>query len=583
MRYFHPSLVLASMLLTLVPGARAQGAGQPGSPPTPPPPIGDAHFGEIVAGHFTSRLHVDAAFLDDDELVLLMLPEVFRTRVSGGYTTSVNDVAAFPEPVTDGFDGLLVVGPSGLQRLTWNLASESWDVLTVGTSAWEDARLVEVGDLDGAGEVDVVAAGAASDTVLVAHGVIGGTFGSTTTFTTDSGEAIREVHLLDWDPPGGPYDASDEIVLVTDAGVEVYDAGGVLLDAVAWTAWPLIGVEVHGQGGMQRLAAVTSTDGGITESVVVLSRWGTEGPFAIGSPGVVSVDTWDHDGDGDTDLVFNIDSAPELLRLRFHSPNEPGATATFDPSTGLSSLPFGDPGRDPSGNAARVVVADFDHDGDEDLLAPAQGDYNGGIPGSAVFSEVHLLRGVEAAPHGALQVGMSAAFIGAPEGGPETENHAWFSLAPPSQDITLKPGLTLKWTFDVWRADALDGRMDADPHHTSGPLPPTIDDYWFDLEQSSITFDDIYIVVVRQVGVDGSNVVKQVGPAHSGLFGDMTSYEAIVQLPGLVTATAAFDSGDEGSEAGGLGTGPTPPDSDEDEGVRGTGGTAGGSAGGSMP
>ncbi len=543
---------------------------QYGSPPGVIPALGDAQFRAIYAGQFTSVLHSDAVFLDDDELVLLMEPEVFRTRVNGGYSASVNDMAVLPGALADGRDGLVVVGSAGLELLGWNSAGESWNISSTDVGPWLGARKVRVGELNGVDGHDIVAlgSGASSTEILVALSDGLGGFASTLVLQTNSGLPAREVHLLDWDSMAATPDAQSEIVVVSDYGIEVFDSDGTFLTSLMWMAWPMIATPVTGISGIERLCLVTSMDGGLTESIFLADETGLAAPINIGSLGVVNLTTWDQDGDGDTDVVLSIQSAPELVSLRYISPSEGGFTSTFVLPAGREDIAFGKQPRNAAVNQTSVAVADFDHDGDDDLLAPAQGTYAGGQLVNQRLSEVIFVRGDEQFDHEQEQFDAGGGTMG-----PHIELGGywlWVDLEPAAQPLVPAVGFSTKAMVSVWKADSLGSTTGAEPLHLSGPFVFSGNPYPFSLDQTSESFDDIYTVVVRQVIVDGSGLVVRKGPSLVGLFGSQDTYDDFQQLPGIESLSLTYGTGpDENEPEGFLGTGPTPPDAEEEAAVRG--------------
>ena len=356
-------------LLALAPVLSAQHVDQAPPPPLSqayPGPLKDAVFGKVIAGEFNGDLSLDAVVMDGTEPVLMISPEVFESAVRTDL--SVNDIATL-SGVLPGKDLLVTVSDSGLQLHERDSALATWKtpiVLHDGQSAWGDAIAVAVGDLDGDGDQDI--AGIASDgqTILTELQVSGGTFATGATFT--SAPVAYDILLCNWvEQPAAS--GSLEIALLAYGALEVYDSSGGQL-ASAPAPGPMLATVIADSPNpvdLQRLATVTQAYG--RDWLTVGGSLGSEGPFDLGPSTVVSIAAGNVDYDLGPELFFGTDSLTSVVMLDYSQFNNP----TFDHQAPVL-LPIGPGTQDPSLNGAGLALADFDQDGNSDLIAPVQGD-----------------------------------------------------------------------------------------------------------------------------------------------------------------------------------------------------------------
>lgn len=342
-------------------------------------PLKNAVFGAAHAADLDGDDERDVVLLDRGEVVLMSRPELFRTRVSSGQ--QAHDIAVLPQGMADGRDSVVAVTATGLDELQWNPGSGQWVLVHHLGGAWLDARKLVLGEFDGFPGHDIAAlADAALDDrlVLVAHR-------SGTAYIPAPGFPVyaraRELRALDWDGDG-----TDEIAAVTDDGIEIFEPDGTGIHAYPWTLTDISATVLRSGTGADWLAAVAAGPQG-TDFLTVLGSAGSIGPLAIGDTDVYFLTAVDFEGDGDDDLVLADHSQSALLRLTNLS--DASGAPWFDPSIAMETVPFGNPARDPALSAAGLACGDFDHDGDADVFAPAQG---GGlvkstlefVPGNAI-------------------------------------------------------------------------------------------------------------------------------------------------------------------------------------------------------
>lgn len=531
-------------------------------------PWSTAQFGaRVVAGQFTPGSELDAVVLDDGTPCLLIAVESFLTRIEAPVVA--NDIAT--RPGIGGADTLLSVGPAGLVESTWNAGSGSWSTSTLESSDWVDARRLLVGDLDGAGELDVVALGSASDAIEVLHGTTSG-FGTPESFT--SAYAAYDLELMDWDGDG-----VDEIVVLTGWGVEVYDHEGELVAELNLTYSPMMvaTIEPAPSTDEERLACV------VHEPVDADRQWlflwsaaGIDGPFFLGDGvGFRSVQSVDWDMDDDLELLLQSTTDDNVVILV----NQSGETEepTFDPTN--ASWPGEiDLEADPAWNEATLAFGDFDNDGDVDAVAPIQGNYDGGFIGfDDVFSQIQILRNIweDQTAYWAEVYGVTKTFH---VNVPDTQLQLHYS--EPAEQLDHDPfNEEVVLQYSVWHLDDvysaideqvfLEGTLDyPDPYSTL-----TV---W--LGQTTEDFDDLYAFRVRQVVRDATtHDVLRVGPSHVSVYSaDDDDYDDLVAMPwtsgGVAAAAYVEPGGGTGSQGGAVGSGPQVPpsgDGDAPEGSQG--------------
>lgn len=519
-----------------------------------PGPFADADFREVVAGEFTGDLQLDAIVRNGATLELAVAPEVFQAKIETG--TYPTGFAALPGVVA-GKDLLLVADDLGLHLLELDAQSEDWVVTRLfdEESDWAGAIQLAVGDLDGLDGLDVVALGAAGNQVLRAFGAGDGTFVEGTPLTT-FGLTCYALRLLDWRAEGD-IPGTDEIALASPSGVGVLEADGTYLEGILIPA-PNLGLAVIADSGTQleRLVLKAKVNG-----IDLLRLYGdlqSTTFFPIGPAGVVSMSTGDADGDGDTELFLSVNSERKFWVLENQSPAQP----TFD-TTNVQEYAYGSPLRDPTWSLAGLAVADFDSDGDADVLAPAQGGDlpQGGGAAIPIRGTLPLVRLGSSDP-GAWRAGIDGVTFNI-----ETKVLNVL-LTEPQSEIAPTVGTQTKLLVKVWHTADF-GQATAptafDTQLIDYPDPVALYSVQLPASYSPQTSPDVYSFVVRQVRVDGTGTVVTQAPALSALFVS----EANASLVAAADETTAFIPssiiGDSSGTLGGIGIGPTVPEVPENE------------------
>ena len=257
---------------------------------------------------------------------------------------------------------LLVAGPLGLQQLTLDVASGTWDVLSIAHT-WGGASLIEVREM--VNTVGVLGVLADRRTVRTVYRLEGQWFEQAMLVHP---EAIRDLTVFEFDGAG-----QIEIAVASDSGLWVYDALGKVRQffPVGDAQSVAIGRLKLPKTPRDGIAwVVTRTEG--VQQLIVLSPSGLQPPKHLANlPFVVDIATGDIDFDGDSDIVLSHTVAHNVIVLLNLGD---GWTTVFDTVSpgGVRELPYGPEGEAAPENSARPSLVDVDGDEDRDLLMPVQ-------------------------------------------------------------------------------------------------------------------------------------------------------------------------------------------------------------------
>lgn len=532
----YPLLLACVLLVSLWQASRAEQSSEAPPPIRPYNPLENASFGVSLSGDFDADLSLDAVVLDGSKASLMISPASFITAVRP--VSDSNDIARLDGSLPDGRDSVLSVGPGGLQEFRWDDPNRQWIELDRLWFGWGDARRVCVGELDGLPGQDVVALASEAANpkkVLVAMGDGSGNFTPTNGFS--SFLDAYGLELLDWDGDG-----TDEVLVLSDYGCEVYEPDGAYVADMAW-ALPLIAAPIQQSGSSAEQVALIGRYNG-NDWFRVWGQAGSEPAINFGPLETYAVSAADLDGDQDSDVILAVNSQTALLKLVNLSENS--GQPTFDGTTEV--LTFGDQGRDPSVTQAGVAFGDFDDDGDVDILAPAQG--SGTIP-----SRVEIIRG-SGQDHTQWQPNLTA--------------HDWIDATREVSTSYGRPatllsnsGQTLSLEATVWRAPDVDQPTDPTPYQEATYLGvPAVGqsvEFLFTPPASfSRTSTDVFSIVVRQVVRDaGSGEILTIGPALPTLFASEANAENIKLAPGAFGWRGLGGSIPSSWPGGGTSVGPT--------------------------
>lgn len=472
----HPrSLRLGSLslfLLTTPALAFEQGA-QTGPPLNQqyPGPNGLANFRKIVSGEFTGNLTRDAVVMDGNRPRLLVSPEYFDTSI--GTPNDANDIAVLTGAMS-GKDLLVTVEAGGLmlyERISATYLgnpTSSWNAIQLrdATSAWANAAFVCVGDVNGDGQQDIVGVMSNKRDLIVALGAGGTSFPTDQTFVNPS-QTIHQLMLANWREDGDGEPNSLEFVIFSNLGWAVREFNGSWPKAVNWTMSPVKGTVIRDQNStVDRIVTCAVLNGTDRLSISDVTR--TEGPYNLGALGVVAMASGDFttlQADGDLDLVLTTNTDRDLRIYENLS-----STTSFNFATPAKHR-FGPALRDPSLNLAGVTVGDFDSDGNQDILAPAQGHANPYPLGA--YGSIALIRPNGA--YGLFQCNPGApAFI--PSTGTGVPDKIRLRFDPPSPTGRLVPAngtsQTVELYVSVYFAPALGVEPNLDPYWVGSHIVP---------------------------------------------------------------------------------------------------------------
>ncbi len=484
----------------------------------PPPkepynPYANAQFGEVHAGEFTGDLLPDGVVLDGGIPTLLASPATQFTAYAAN--DPVRDLDVLPQSLPDNRDSVLTIGANGVEQLEWDLVDGEWDSFPKLASGWVGGRSIRVGQFDGLHGLDIVAL--ADETiddkrVLVAFSDgLGG-------FVEEPGfwafESAREIEVLD-----GDGDGTDEIVALTSYGAEIYEPDGTYVDDTPWAFAPIYTATLpETTSAAEQLIMVTSGPQGNDW----LTVWGQSGSetFLLGPVDVFFATTGDMDGDGDADLLLADHSQNAVLQLSNIS--ELGGPS-FDPVGELEVLPFGNQNRDPAQNQSSLAITDFDHDGDNDILAPAQG--TGSVDGT-----LELLPG-SVVDEDALKIPIDSVDWD------EVAGELVVQFGAPDQKLDAGPDL-LDLEILVWRAPDLDEPTDPAPFvaetYLPVPLGAALTEFRFSPPPGyTHTSLDVFTIQVRQaVRKVGTLELLDIAPSEFAVYASEANEGSLSLLSG---------------------------------------------------
>ncbi len=326
----------------------------------------DADFTESVVGELTGNFLADVVVLRDGVPTVCISPGLLEASVD--LATTAGDIAILPGGGYSGRDAIVIASDRSKLELWWYLADQTFTSAQIGSAIWADATEIEVGDVTGDGAYDIV--GLASDGVSIL--VLPSPFTSGTEITVTGAATVYELELLDWNgvAPGGSS-LDQEIAYTSAAGLRVVSENGLvhLSTSVGNTTDACLARLRHPGQNQDRLAMVAGL-GGATRYVFVFDYFGSDPNMVLGAYDVVGVTSGDFSGDGWDDIA--IVTRSESTLFCFENQHSVGAGFSFSWPTvqEVDPTPGGTGGSVPPVNDAMPVIADFDLDGDGDLVYP---------------------------------------------------------------------------------------------------------------------------------------------------------------------------------------------------------------------
>lgn len=184
-------------------------------------------FGRMVAGDFQRDGGRDAFLRDGAKLIFFFDPAINDGIDHDAIASAVpvNDLTETQHASGAGSD-LLVVGPSGLSRVSWDAGSQAFTVTSISSSgSWPGAVIVRAQDIDQNGVPDIVGVASNQRTVIVR---MNGAANDTTFDLGPTNSAVHDLRFVRWDTAG-----TYRLCFLDSYGVEILTHAGVRVNRVA--------------------------------------------------------------------------------------------------------------------------------------------------------------------------------------------------------------------------------------------------------------------------------------------------------------------------------------------------------------
>ena len=449
-------------------------------------------FGRSESGDFDGDGTPDVLLFDGPRPVVLFAPDQFFAPLELAAPAQDGCVVAGGAP---GRDAIALVAPAGLSLVRFDPLTGQLSSQLTAAGAWAGARLVRAAQLDGHGAQDVCGIAADRRTVLCLREVASGAPVASATFQALSD--VYDVLAIEWDG-----DAQSELAILSHAGLHIHELDGVL--RAGWSsAWPGGAIARVRQAGAvhDRVAWVSAFAPPLQQTLLTVSPSGIESSLGLGALDVVAALGADFDGDGDDDLLLSHRHSHQLLWIE----NERDITATqavsfdaFDSAKVL--IEVGPVGEQAPQNASWPALADFDGDGDLDIVFAVER-----------TASVHVIRG-DWNDETRERVTLDAARYDVEAGQGVLELDLDAPLALPVDATHVE--WVLRRRSNV--ADAVDAIAVAQGNvtvHASWPLSLSLA-----IPQASLGFADVYDVQMRLVALDSAGARTHVHPTTVGSF-----------------------------------------------------------------
>jgi hypothetical protein len=328
------------------------------SEPWSPALSAPGEFGRSGSGDWNGDGALDAFTLDGESVTALFSADTcFAATVAHSAARDACALLGTPERIA-------VVGDAGLDVVELDTLNNVFVSLGVRAGAWSGARIVRCADLDGAGASDLVGIAADGTSVLAVERVTESTFAFVDGSSFQAFATVRDVAPLEWDG-----DAGQELALLTDAGVSVHERTGALLSN--WNGAPTgASIARIAQAGLaiDRIAWIAPSNAG-SQRLRTLSPAGVDEVLDLGTLDSFATLGRDLDLDGDDDLLIARRSSHTLVWLEnARTPAMPSGRSFSSPAAVPRIVPIAPPPSGSDVNTATPVAADFDGDGDVDIV-----------------------------------------------------------------------------------------------------------------------------------------------------------------------------------------------------------------------
>ena len=464
------------------------------SAPWPASLNASGRFGRADSGNLTPLPYLDVVQLDGSQAMVLSEPDLGFAPAPISQVAS--DVATLHGGAPTGRDAVALVSSGGLSLHWYDDAQSAMTSQTVVAGAWSGATAVRTGDMNADGVEDVV--GVASDGLTILAQLGSSTAGVFSAGPSFQGPAqINELVLLQWD-----VDSALELAVLTDLGVELFDADGTSLGQFS-AALPGGALCSFGQQGTsrERLVWITAYAPPAQQFLMSLSPLGVDDLVDLGSLDAFAIVSTDYDLDGDDDILISHRYSYQLLWIENQrTPSGPSGPSFVQDPGDMLLFEVEAPGLGAAENRAHPVVADFDLDGDDDVFfASERSDDVTVFRGEAVDEDdlrPDAVAGVYTIDYTLL------------------EGNLTLTVAGPT---TAGAGAT-HLQIDLWRqADIASAVEPVAVSRQELPLPSS----WpaqvmVVVPEVDAAFDTIYHIQIRIVGLDGAGATVVSYPSFQG-------------------------------------------------------------------
>lgn len=324
-------------------------------------------FGRAVAGQFTEDGIRDVVSLKGSTAVLVYGPaqhEAFHA-LAGEW----QDLEVLARLGPDGQDVLATVGAAGLALHWLPRAAGEFTCADPGGDSWSGTARLRRCDWNGDGWDDLVGLAADRRTVLVKTAIGGG--GAPPELADEAGFSVPW-DVLEFEPCEFDGVPGLELAAVTEKGLRVYAHDGKqILHVRDWFPGDVMAVIRVKEQPQDRIAWMTRAPNGVDEWLTVVDAGGYEPPLNLGPILPRALVAVDWNGDGADDLAASVASSQQLAVFIQQPPG--GTTFALGPGAfgALDLAPA--PAAPALENQAWPAAADFDGDGDSDLLMAVEG------------------------------------------------------------------------------------------------------------------------------------------------------------------------------------------------------------------
>jgi len=321
-------------------------------------------LGRTIVGHFNNDDWLDTIVMVDGDPIVLSGRDVYLSYDKPW--SNVLSMDTFPNGGPDGQDAIVYTDSSGLHVAWWEFTTKKFMSQLVDAS-WADADHVRVLKLELASYLNIVAISPNRRSILI----LGATSATPPSFSPRtgfvSGTDIEAFEALEWDGAG-----SRELALLVDQALEIRSSDGSLVKQygnLPTGGW-LTSIR-QGYLPYDRLTWVTPTvlDAQTQQPVQFVYTFDQNTiDVGVNTSGIYvsSVEGSDWDGDGDDDLISAHGFSHDLIVLLNSRDQFDPLGTSFSTTSTAFLLPVGPPNTTNLGQAANVVVGDYDNDGDLD-------------------------------------------------------------------------------------------------------------------------------------------------------------------------------------------------------------------------